>query len=173
MDFVDDLPADSETERFRKHNRFLRTLKEDTLLIVDNFNATASQDEFLPVVLKYRCRILFTTRSSMPEHRCMELGEITDNEALFQLAASFYTDAGKNRPVIEQIIQTVHRHTLAVELAARLLETGFLEPQQVLEKLRDGTRFSGRLRRPRPGLYTDPPFPFRRPARHNRSKDPL
>src|SRR5699024_6801599 len=36
MDFADDLPGDSEAERFRKHNRFLRTLKEDTLLIVDN-----------------------------------------------------------------------------------------------------------------------------------------
>lgn len=137
MNFVDDLPADNEVERFRKHNRFLRTLKEDTLLIVDNFNATASQDEFLTVVLKYRCRILFTTRSRMPEHHCMELGEITDDEALFQLAASFYDEAGKNRPIIEQIIQAVHRHTLAVELAARLLETGFLEPQQVLEKLRE------------------------------------
>ena len=137
MDFVDDLPTDNETERFRKHNRFLRTLKEDTLLIVDNFNATASQDAFLPVVLKYRCRILFTTRSRMPEYRCMELGEISDDEALFRLAASFYNEAEKNHPILEQIIQTVHRHTLAVELAARLLEIGFLEPQQVLEKLRE------------------------------------
>ena len=51
MDFVDDLPNDSEEERFRKHNRFLRTLKEDTLLIIDNFNATAIQDSLLSVVL--------------------------------------------------------------------------------------------------------------------------
>ena len=31
MDFTDDLPEDSEEERFRKHNRFLRSLKDDTL----------------------------------------------------------------------------------------------------------------------------------------------
>lgn len=55
MDFADDLPDDSEQERFHKHNRFLRTLKEDTLLIVDNFNTTASQDSTLSVVMKYRC----------------------------------------------------------------------------------------------------------------------
>ena len=44
MDFADDLPDDDNEERFRKHNRFLRTLKEDTLFIIDNFNTTASQD---------------------------------------------------------------------------------------------------------------------------------
>lgn len=137
MDFADDLPSDDETERFRKHNRFLRTLKEDTLLIVDNFNVTAAQDDFLSVALKYRCRILFTTRSRMPDYPCMELGEIADSGVLFQLAAAFYTGAEANRAVIEEIIQTVHRHTLAVELAARLLETGLLEPQEVLEKLQD------------------------------------
>jgi tetratricopeptide (TPR) repeat protein len=38
---------------------------------------------------------------------------------------------------LEQIIQTVHCHTLAVELVARLLETGILEPQEVLSKLRE------------------------------------
>ena len=63
MDFADDLPEDSSEERFRKHNRFLRTLKEDSLLIIDNFNTTATQEGLLSVVLKYRCRIIFTTRS--------------------------------------------------------------------------------------------------------------
>ena len=58
MDFADDLPEDTEEERFRKHNRFLRSLKDDTLIIIDNFNATATQDSFLSVMLKYRCRIL-------------------------------------------------------------------------------------------------------------------
>ena len=43
MDFTDDLPEDGEEERFRKHNRFLRSLKDDTLLIIDNFNVTATR----------------------------------------------------------------------------------------------------------------------------------
>ena len=51
MDFADDLPDDDNEERFRKHNRFLRTLKEDTLFIIDNFNTTASQDGLLSVVM--------------------------------------------------------------------------------------------------------------------------
>lgn len=48
----------------------------------------------------------------------------------------FYSIAEKHRPILEQIIQTVHRHTLAVELSARLLETGILEPPSLLKKLK-------------------------------------
>ena len=135
--FADDLPGEDGDERFRKHNRFLRTLREDTLLIIDNFNTTATRDAVLDVVLKYRCRVLFTTRSKLPGQCCVPVEEIGDAETLFQLAAKFYAVAEADRAIVEQIIETVHRHTLAVELAARLLETGILRPQAVLDKLRE------------------------------------
>ena len=46
MDFVDDLPTLSPKERFRRHNQFLRSLKEDTLFIIDNFNTTGNAGQF-------------------------------------------------------------------------------------------------------------------------------
>lgn len=49
----------------------------------------------------------------------------------------FYSEAEKNRPVLEQIIQTVHSHTLAVEMSARLLESGIMEPLLLLKKLKE------------------------------------
>ena len=137
MDFTDDLPEDGEEERFRKHNRFLRSLKDDTLLIIDNFNVTATQDSFLPVVLKYQCRILFTTRSRFDGHCILQLKEIREPASLFQLAAAFYSEAEEHRTLVEEIIETVHRHTFAVELAANLLENGILPPERLLEKLRE------------------------------------
>ena len=137
MDFADDLPNDDDEERFRKHHRFLRTLKEDTLLIVDNFNVTATQDGLLSVVMKYRCRILFTTRSRFNNYTSMTLEEIADIEALVGLMRCFYSEAEKYRSVLEQIIQTVHSHTLAVEMSARLLETGIMEPMLLLNKLKE------------------------------------
>lgn len=136
MDFADDLPEDSEEERFRRHNRFLRTLKEDTLLIIDHFNVTAEQDGFLSVVLKYRCQVLFTTRSHFENFTFMKLEEISDRQALLHLIGCFYADAPECQPILGQIIDTVHSHTLAVELAARLLETGILEPMALLNKLK-------------------------------------
>lgn len=135
LDFVDDLPEDTEEDRFRKHNRFLRSLKEDTLLIIDNFNTTAGKDAFFSVLLKYRCRILFTTRSRFDNYASFNLGEISDPDASLSLMGYFYSDAKRKQSILKQIIQTVHSHTLAVELSARLLETGILEPQELLARL--------------------------------------
>lgn len=137
MDFADDLPNDDDEERFRKHNRFLRTLKEDTLLIIDNFNVTATQDGLLSVVMKYRCRVLVTTRSRFNNYISMTLEEIADTEALVELMGCFYSDAEKYRSILEEIIHTVHSHTLAVEMSARLLETGIMEPMLLLNKLKE------------------------------------
>ncbi len=118
-----------------RHNRFLRSLKSDTLLIIDNFNVTATQDSFLSVVLKYRCQILFTTRSKLDEYCTLPLKEIEDMNALLQLASAFYSEADAYRATVEKIIETVHSHTFAVELAAKLLENGISTPDQLLSGL--------------------------------------
>ena len=135
MDFIDDPPESTEQERFQRHNRFLRSLKSDTLLIIDNFNVTATQDSFLSVVLKYRFQILFTTRSKLDEYCTLPLKEIEDMNALFQLASAFYSEADTYRATVEKIIETVHSHTFAVELAAKLLENGISTPDQLLTRL--------------------------------------
>ena len=135
MDFIDDLPESTEQERFQRHNCFLRSLKSDTLLIIDNFNVTATQDSFLSVVLKYRCQILFTTRSKLDEYCTLPLKEIENMNALFQLASVFYSEADTYRATVEKIIETVHSHTFAVELAAKLLENGISTPDQLLTRL--------------------------------------
>lgn len=67
----------------------------------------------------------------------MEVTEITDMQALLSLAGCFFSDSEKYQDVLEQIIDTAHSHTLAVELAARLLETGILEPRDLLKKLKE------------------------------------
>ena len=142
LSFTDDLPSESEEERFRRHNQFLRTLRPDTLLIIDNFNTTDERDKYLPVVMNYRCRVLITTRSNLPERNSFLLEEIADRETLFQLFVKLCPDAEQYRSTAEQIMECVHYHTFAVEIAARLLDTGFQEPLTVLEKLRrEGASF--------------------------------
>lgn len=139
MDFADDLPTDDSITRFKKHNRFLRSLKPDTLLIIDNFNTTAANEPQLDLLMKYSCKVLFTTRSKFEVGYTYELNEIANLESLVSLAAYFYTDTQNQRPTVECIIETVHRHTLLVELSARLLQTGILEPNEVLSKLSEST----------------------------------
>lgn len=137
MDFEDDMPDISEEKRFQNHNRYLRSLREDTLLIIDNFNVTATQDSFLSVVMKYHCRILFTTRSKLNGYTLFPLAEISDSSTLFELVSTFYPEASEHKSVVEEIIETVHRHTISVELAAKLLNNGILSPDQLLKKLQE------------------------------------
>lgn len=135
MEFADDTESDSEDIRFYRHNRFLRILKEDTLLVIDNFNAVLEDDPFLEEILKYNCRILISSRCTYSEYTTVSIEEISDQNALFGMVAKIYSEAEKYKSVIEQIIQEVHSHTYIVELTARLLETGLQSPQNVLRRL--------------------------------------
>ena len=134
LDFADDMPDESDESRFKRHNRFLRSLREDTLLIMDNFNVIASQDSFLDVMLKYRCRILFTTRSRYENHITQEVSELNP-DTLRELMGKFYPDAEKKQDEINRIVELLHGHTFAVELAARLLANGMMKPKELRDKL--------------------------------------
>lgn len=137
IDFSDDRPEDSDDEKFKRHNRYLRSLKDDTLIVIDNFDTTASDEELLDVVMKYKCKVIFTTRSNLDCGYTYSLNEISDIDGLFELFGKLYSEADKNRDIVINIIETVNRHTLSVELAARLLEKGLLAPDDVLEKLNE------------------------------------
>lgn len=139
MDFADDNSGDDETERFRKHNRFLRSLKDDTLIIIDNFNTTASKETKLDILMKYNCRVIFTTRSAFEVGTAFELTEISDIDTLVSLAGKFYSDLDSNRETVVRIIKAVHCHTLAVEMSARLLQKGMLEPDELLTALENSS----------------------------------
>lgn len=134
LDFADDMPDETDDNRFKRHNRFLRSLREDTLLIIDNFNVTVSQDPFLDVMLKYRCRVLFTTRSRFENHTSLEIGELS-SETLLELIGRFFPSVVKKQDECMEIISLLHRHTFAVELGARLLANGLLNPKALLAKL--------------------------------------
>lgn len=89
FDFSDDIETDNTEIRFKKHNRFLRSLKEDTLIIIDNFNTTATKEPIFDVIMKYRCRILFTTRSRFENHHFLDLLEMSDVNSLLELVGYF------------------------------------------------------------------------------------
>ena len=135
LDFANDRHGEDPKQRFKQHNRFLRSLKRDTLLIIDNLNTTFSEEPLLDVVCKYRCTILFTSRNRFEHQVSMELYEL-DEPALMRLFRYFYSGKDKYSELVEELIQTVHAHTFAVELIARLLNCGLMRPKGLLEKLR-------------------------------------
>lgn len=135
LDFANDRLTDDPDQRFKQHNRFLRSLKRDTLIIIDNLNTTFSDEPLLDVVCKYRCTVLFTSRNRFDHMPTLELQEL-DAPALLRLFRYFYSNADRHAELVDELIQTVHSHTFAVELIARLLSCGILRPKALLEKLR-------------------------------------
>ena len=86
MDFADDVDENETADaRFSRHHRHLRKLRADSLLIIDNFNTVTAKDSILDVILKYHCRILFTTRSKFDTYASVNLEEIADTETLISL----------------------------------------------------------------------------------------
>ena len=59
MDFAGDNLSDDEHTRFTKHIRFLKSLRSDSLIIIDNFNN--ANDSFLSTLINYGCKMIFTT----------------------------------------------------------------------------------------------------------------
>ena len=134
-DFADDMPGENEDIRFEKHNRFLKSLKEDTLIIIDNFNVVPTPESLFDIVMNYRCKILFTTRCRFSEYTEFEISEMSlDN--LLELVAKFFDKTEKKKDIVTQIIDEIHGHTLSVELAARLLSSGILRPKKLLVELK-------------------------------------
>ena len=91
--FSDDRPEDTDDEKFKRHNRYLRSLKDDTLIVIDNFDTTASDEELLDVVMKYKCKVIFTTRSYFDCGYTYSLNEIADIDGLFELFGKLYSEA--------------------------------------------------------------------------------
>ena len=133
MDFADDRPGEDEEKRFRNHTRFLKSMREDTLLVVDNYNTPANKDDFLDTLLRYRCKVLFTTRCHYEDQNCMEVEELSEEE--LQKVVHWFYPALTSKPILS-IIRLLYRHTLAVELAGKVLQQGMLNPKQLLNKIK-------------------------------------
>lgn len=137
MDFVGDNATDDEHTRFTKHIRFLKSLRSDSLIIIDNFNT--ANDSFLSTLINYGCKMLFTTRSNIDCEYIFSLDVIGNSDELYQLMSKYYSYADENKAIINELIETVHHHTLSVEMIAKLLEKGLHTPEEILEHLKQNS----------------------------------
>ena len=136
LNFSHVLMSGSDDERFQNNERLLQSLGPDSLLIVDNYNIRADEDEYFSKLMQYRCQILFTTRYRYPEDTEYCLQEISNQEDLVELVRWFYKKTDQHGRAVKEIIETLHRHTYAVELAARLLKRNVIKPRTLLRKLK-------------------------------------
>lgn len=62
--FKDDVPQETIAARFERHSEYLKLLKSDSLVVIDNFDILPHEDEYLDELLSYSCKIVFTTRNN-------------------------------------------------------------------------------------------------------------
>lgn len=136
LDFVDDSDTLTEKERFRKHFRFLKSLKEDSLIVIDNFDTTASNESLLSQVCNLKCTIIFTTRNLFPSYESIT---ITSDKKLAELVlqSNLMDSSDYHQKEIDVILEFLDYHTMAVELVARLLSYATIFPSKLLEQLKE------------------------------------
>lgn len=140
MEFVDDSDTLTEKERFRRHFRFLKTLKNDSLIVIDNFNPATAQENLLSQVCSLKCQTVFTTQHIFTDYPQYEV--IAEPSVAKELFKTHCTDQGLyTDDEMTLLLENVHYHTMTVELMARLLSYGTITAQTLLSKLKENVLF--------------------------------
>lgn len=129
-DRVDD---DDET-RFRNHMYALKHLPQGALAVLDNCNWLPENEPMLNEILACRCHVLVTTRACLEEQIYLEVQELAQTD-LVKLINCFCKNKNYPDRDLQMLIRKLHRHTFAVELAARMVSKKKPTPRELLVKL--------------------------------------
>ncbi len=135
MDFADDTADISEDELFQKHYDVLKKLRDDSLIILDNFNVLPKDDAFFKELEQNRFQLLVTTRCTLNRYPVLVLKELDSNKELTELFYKLCPSAKDETDVVRDIIKTVHSHTLTVVLSALSLSASGIEASELLREL--------------------------------------
>ena len=135
MDFADDTADMSEDELFQKHYDVLKKLRDDSLIILDNFNVLPKDDAFFKELEQNRFQLLVTTRCTQNRYPVLVLKELDSNKELTELFYKLCPSSKIEADIVGDIIKTVHSHTLTVILAALSLSASGIEASELLREL--------------------------------------
>ncbi|MBQ7088973.1 MAG: toll/interleukin-1 receptor domain-containing protein [Clostridia bacterium] len=139
-----DPPEESDESYARRKLEYLAQhgTRED-LLVIDNFDREG--DDWLERVMQLPVSILFTTRYAPDESQyCfLHLHAMDNMEDLLSLFNKGYQKAlnDEERGIVEQIIERLGRHTLAIKLVAGYMRRNREKPAKMLDKLQDSLHF--------------------------------
>ena len=155
VSFKGDDPEETMEHLYTSHMNYLRVMKSDTLVIIDNFDIFPYDDDNFNDIAELDCRILFTTRSHLDdEFDVLKLPDM-DKQSLFEIAEKLnVTDIDKD--TLDNIFEALHNHTLACELILRLLKKSAFTPDELLEKIRNehvNLDVSDKIRKDRSATY--------------------
>ena len=128
--------VDDAEKRFLYRDQILRSLDEKSLLVLDGVNWPVYKDPTLQTILSdYGCKILVLTRCMVEEPNVVRLDVISAEDDRMRLFCYHYSDGEQNSADVMDIMEALDNHTMAIELAARLLQNGRLTPSGLLHRI--------------------------------------
>ena len=94
-------------ELFQKHYDVLKKLRDDSLIILDNFNVLPKDDAFFKELEQNRFQLLVTTRCTLNRYPVLVLKELDSNKELTELFYKLCPSAKDETDVVRYIIKTV------------------------------------------------------------------
>ena len=123
----------------RKFRKIKELCDERTLIIVDNFDLT--EDDMLEEILKFNCKILFTTRMDFSEYNRAQkvIDAIEDKNVQMDIFKKYYTKelSDTDKLYVKEIIEIVAGHTMTIELLAKQMMAGRVKPDKMLKRLKE------------------------------------
>ena len=92
---------------FQKHYDVLKKLRDDSLIILDNFNVLPKDDAFFKELEQNRFQLLVTTRCTLNRYPVLVLKELDSNKELTELFYKLCPSAKDETDVVRDIIKTV------------------------------------------------------------------
>lgn len=134
-------PAEKPKEYIERKWRKLKELcDEGTLIIVDNLDRDDDPD--LNKLLELGCKLIITTRVDFSDYSYEQL-DVRTLESREEINAIFNEYYKKPldetaKVFVREIIDIVDGHTMTVELLAKQMMAGRIDPEKMLSKLKEG-----------------------------------
>ena len=123
----------------RKLSKIKELLDGNSLMIIDNVDvkmADIDHRETWASIMSLPCHILITTRLDEQDYKQIPIHELTDLNDLKAIFAHYCSYDSEQDKYVEEIIDSVDKHTLAIELLAKHTKAAFLSPLEMLDKLK-------------------------------------
>lgn len=133
INFLTDKKEDTISQLYTDHLNYLRLLRNDTLIVIDNFDILPEADINFNDITELDCKIIFATRNHFgEEYATFPLVEMDENE--FMLIAK-ELNINETADSLSRLFNAVHKHTLSGELILRLLKRSAYTADELLEHL--------------------------------------
>lgn len=140
LDFIDDTDSLSEKDRFRKHYRFLKTLQEDSLLIIDNFYTLEAEDSLLQQICSLKCTVLLTScrcNDTYAHYNLKPSDTVAHTLLRHTLTNTSPAFGGSYKDELNVILETICYNLVATELVGRLLAYQIMTPDALKHDLKE------------------------------------